>query len=131
MGKGLVPGWFNAQHLPRTGLPSICYTSTRVGLAPHSPQSIGMIMKSPGRSFLSVLPPDQEAPGISIGVTYWEPPGLASSIEPITTSTSAPPCVTPAPLVLIIPAYYPCRTGKHQHAIRSGNRGTRNQTQTL
>lgn len=67
-------------------------------LAPHPAQSIGMVMKSPGRNSLSVLPPDQEASGIRIWGTYWEPPGLAFSTELILQAHGLPTCVTLARL---------------------------------
>lgn len=84
-------------------------------------------MKSTGRHSISILPSNHLALEIRIRIlgTHSEPPGLAFSSESILQAHQLPACViTALTTVLNCGDYHPCCTGKQQHAIQPGNRGT-------
>lgn len=123
-----MQGWSSAQHPPRTGLGiSQPFLNPRWPcISLHSVMNTLTAMKSTGRNFKASCPPTTEL--WKLELEFWghrvSRAGFLYQIDIASTSASHM-CHCCFMIVLNCGDYYPCCTGKQQHAIQPGNRGTR------
>lgn len=115
MGWGIAVGWPRARHPPRMGL-----SISRPLLNPTRPcPSVPSVMSMTGRNFRSVLPSNHIALEI---LEFW---GHTQSLQGWLSLQNRYDRHISSPTALNHGDYYPCYTGKQQHAPQPDNRGTR------